>query len=437
MISFDDVEQLINQYASPGIRPGLDRIGRLLFLLGDPQGAYPAVHVVGTNGKGSTCAFLASAFTAAGYRTVLYTSPHLESPGERLVIDGEPLSPDRWMAAAEKIVRILKDDSILRQDAPSYFELVTAAAFVLMAEEKVEAAVVEAGLGGRLDATNLLSNVACSAICSISMDHTDYLGDTLEKIAGEKFAVVRAGTPACYLGDAPELLSVFARFCGDAGAVPFTVSGDVRIDSARVTDTGCAFDFAAPGFELKEVRTGLVGRYQVSNAALALLVLSRLRERFERLTEPAIRRGFQGARWPGRLEIVHRSPMIVLDGGHNFDGVTKLAESAMELWGDKKIGIVYGVMKDKDYESCIGVLNGLKPSFYAACVPGMGRSLPPDVLADRARRLEWRNAVRDFGDPLEAVDVSVRENDVTIVCGSLYLIGYVRPRILKKWGNAL
>ncbi|MDR1649220.1 MAG: bifunctional folylpolyglutamate synthase/dihydrofolate synthase, partial [Synergistaceae bacterium] len=136
MISFNDVEKLISSHASPGIRPGLERIGRLLSLLGNPQAAYPAVHVVGTNGKGSTCAFLASVFEAAGYRTALYTSPHLESPGERLLIDGKPLTPERWLKAAEEAARCIAEDAVLREDPPSYFELVTAAAFLLIREEK-------------------------------------------------------------------------------------------------------------------------------------------------------------------------------------------------------------------------------------------------------------------------------------------------------------
>ncbi len=436
-ISFDDVEALVTRFASPGIRPGLDRSARLLALLGDPQGACPAVHVVGTNGKGSTCAMLDSVFRAAGYKAALYTSPHLESPGERLLVNGKPLTPERWMAAARKAVAALSDDATLRSDPPSYFELVTAAALQLIAEERAEVAVVEAGLGGRLDATNLLSNVVCSAICSISTDHTEYLGDTLEKIAGEKFAVVRPDTPACYLGDVPELIPLFEDFCSRSGARPFVVSKDVRIEAASVTDEGCLFDGFVSGLELKRVRVGLVGRYQLSNAALALLVLSRLTWHFGRLTESAIRSGFWNARWPGRLEIVSRNPMIVLDGGHNLDGVTKLAESLSELWGNKKIGIVYGVMKDKDYAGCLRTLNGLTPAFYATCVPGMERSLPPDLLADCTRSMTWRNPVSSFADPLEALDAAVAENDVTVVCGSLYLIGHIRPRIRDRQERAL
>jgi dihydrofolate synthase/folylpolyglutamate synthase len=405
----------------------LERIGRLLSLLGNPQAAYPAVHVVGTNGKGSTCAFLASVFEAAGLKTALYTSPHLESPGERLLIDGRPLTPERWQSAAEEAARQLTEDAVLREDPPSYFELVTAAAFLLAREEKAGVLVAEAGLGGRLDATNLLSDIAGTAVASISMDHTEYLGDTLEKVAREKFAVIRPGVPACYLGDAPELVALFEEFC--ASGQGLVVSRDARAGAVEVSEEGCVFDFAAPGLELKGVRTGLIGRYQVSNASLALAVLSRLRGRFGCLTDSAVREGMRAARWPGRLEIVSRSPLVVLDGGHNRDGVAKLAESVRELWGGKgkKIGVVYGVMKDKDYPSCLNLLNGLDASFYATCVPGMERSLTPSALLEEARRLTWRGAPEAFENPLDAVGRASGENDVVLVCGSLYLIGWIRP----------
>ncbi|MDR1979809.1 MAG: bifunctional folylpolyglutamate synthase/dihydrofolate synthase [Synergistaceae bacterium] len=432
MISFDGFEELMAKRASPGIRPGLDRIGRLLSLLDNPQGKYPAVHVVGTNGKGSTCAFLASVFRAAGYRTALYTSPHLENPGERLLIDGHPLPPERWMACAERITQTMGQDAALREDPPSYFELVTATAFLLAEEEKTDVAVVEAGLGGRLDATNLLSNVACTAIASISMDHTEYLGDTLEKIAGEKFAVVRRGAPACYLGDVKALVPQFRRFCSAVGAKPFIVSEDARVDAVNVAEEGCAFDFSASGITLNQVRTKLIGRYQVVNAALALSALSCLTERFDGLTESAIRLGMLRARWPGRLEIVSRDPLVVLDGGHNLDGVTKLAESVAELWGNKRIGVVYGVMKDKDYPECLDVLNGLHCAFYATCVPGMERSLSPEGVAAAAGRGLWRNAVVGFENPLDAIAAASRENEVVVVCGSLYLVGWVRSRLVRN-----
>ena len=425
--SFDDVEALLTRCASPGIRPGLDRIERLLSLLGNPEGKYPAVHVVGTNGKGSTCAFLASVFREAGYKTALYTSPHLESPGERLLIDGIPLNASRWMAAVETAARVLSEDSLLRKDPPSYFELVTAAAFLLAAEEQVEIAVVEAGMGGRLDATNLLPDVACSVVASVSMDHAEFLGETLEKLAGEKFAVVRKDTPACYLGDTPELIPLFEQFCAERGAEAREVSRDADVKPLTVTSDGSSFDFAAAGMSIPGVRIGMIGRYQLANASLALLALSCMKGRFAKLSESAVRRGMEEARWPGRLEIVSRNPIVVLDGGHNPDGVAKLTESVGEIWKNERIGIVYGVMRDKDYPECLRLLKGLKSSLYATSVPGMERSLPAGELAVFANSMGWKNEVPGYDDPFDAVEAASLHNDVVLVCGSLYLIGWIRP----------
>ena len=431
-VDFDDVESLLALEASPEIRPGLERIGRLLELLGNPQDDYPALHGVGTNGKGSTCAFLDSVLRAAGYRTAFYSSPHLESPGERLLVGGHPLGADRWMAAVQRAVAVMRKDPALEADPPSYFELVTAAAFLLASEERVDVAVVEAGLGGRLDATNLLGDVACSVVCSISMDHTEYLGDTLEKIAGEKFAVVRPGVPACYLGDNAELIPLFKSFCERNGALPCVVSEDAVVRVSDVTDSGCSFDFAARTLSLKAVRTRLIGRYQVSNAALALSVLDRVWERFPRLTLESVYRGMEAAFWPGRLELLHREPLVLLDGGHNRDGVQKLVESVRELWPDRKIGIVYAVMRDKDYDSCLARLGELSPALYVSAVPGLPRSLPPADLLEAADRLAWRQAPRSFDSPLDAAEAAMAENDVVLVCGSLYLIGWIRPRLSER-----
>ena len=434
MISFDDVETLITKSASSGIRPGLERIERLLSILGNPQADYPAIHVVGTNGKGSTCAFLASVFQAGGYKTALYTSPHLENPGERLTVDGRLLSPERWIACAEKVTEAASRDDSLRTDPPSFFELVTAAAFLLAAEEKVDIAVVEAGLGGRLDATSLLTDVVCTGAASISMDHTEYLGNTLQAIAGEKFAVVRAGVPACYLGDNESLIPLFERFCRDAKAEPFVVSRDAVLGGVAVTEDGCVFDFSAGGLKLKRGRTRMLGRHQALNAALALSVLSRVTDcaKFSRLTEDTIRAGILNARWPGRLEIVSggggKSPLVVLDGGHNPDGVAKLAESVTELWGDKKIGVVYAAMKDKDYPACIKNLGKLGAAFYATAVPGTERSLAAEEAASAARKELVRGA---FENPLDAIAEASQDNDVVLVCGSLYFIGWARPRVAR------
>ena len=427
--AFLEMEQILNGAASQGIRPGLERIGRLLHLLGSPQDRWPALHVVGTNGKGSTCAFLASVLRAAGYRTAFYSSPHLESPAERLLIDGKPIAGEKWLAAVREVVAPVREDGLLAQDPPSHFELVTAAAFLLAEGEGAQVGVVEAGLGGRLDATNLLGQVVCSVVASISMDHMEFLGNTLEEIAGEKFAVVRPGIPACFMGDNPALIPLFKAFCGRVGALPHVVSEEVRLEDVLMDESGCTFDFRSPLLRLDRVRTRLPGRYQLSNASLALLALAQVRDRFPGLAERTILQGIEEARWPGRLEVIAHDPTVVLDGGHNLDGVKKLVESARELWKGKRLGVVYAAMRDKDYRGCLSLLSALSPALYATEVPDMERCLPAQDLLSASAGIPWRNEPRSFASPLEAAALARRENEVVLVCGSLYLIGWVRPRL--------
>lgn len=427
--TFDEVEHILSSAASAGIRPGLERAQRLLRRLGHPQDRWPALHVVGTNGKGSTCAFLASCLQACGYRTALYTSPHLESPEERLLIDGEPRSAGAWLDAAQRVTSAVGEDALLAADPPSYFELVTAAAFLLASEGGAEVAVVEAGLGGRLDATNLLGDVLCSVIASISMDHMDFLGDTIEAIAGEKFAVARRGVPACLLGDDASLVPLFRSFCERVGALPFVVSEEADVSDARVDEEGCTFDFRAPGLELPGVRTRMIGRYQLSNAALALSSLSCVMEALPRLSPAGILRGMEDARWPGRMELLSRSPLVALDGAHNLDGMRKLTQSVRELWPDRDLAVVYATMRDKDYMGCLSSLSALRPVLYATTVPGMDRSLPVDELLSASRGYPWNGVPHAFGSPLDAARVAISEHGAVLICGSLYLIGWIRPRL--------
>lgn len=426
---FDAFEHLLTRFSSKEVHPGLDRIERLLHLLGDPQDAWPALHVVGTNGKGSTCAFLDSVLRASGYCTAFYSSPHLESPAERLLMDGNPLESGEWLDALQRVTAALKEDRTLASDPPSYFELLTATAFLLAAERRVEVSVVEAGLGGRLDATNLLGRVLCSVVASISRDHTEFLGDTLEAIAGEKFAVVRKDTSACFMGDPPFLIPLFRSACAERGAVPHVLPEVARLENVSVSPEGCAFDFCSSRLTLKGIRTRLTGRYQLDNAALALLALSCVRETLPHVTPEAIQRGMEDARWPGRLEVLSRDPLVVLDGGHNRDGVEKLVHSVKELWPEKKWSVVYTAMRDKEYGACLSLLSGLKPALYATEVPGMARCLPAGDLREAAQSFSWRGEPRAFASPLEAARAALGENDGVLVCGSLYLIGWIRPRL--------
>ena len=424
--NFDAFEDFLHTHSTNKIIPGLERIQRLLDRLGNPQDSFRAVHIVGTNGKGSTGAFISSVLRASGIHTAFYSSPHLESPGERLLVDGEPLAPDEWLNAAQEAASVIRDgeDSFM----PSYFELRTASAFLLMRQHKIEAGVIEAGLGGKLDATNTMHNVICSVIASISIDHTEYLGPTIEDIAGEKFAVVKEGVPACFSGRPESLVPMFERVCRERGALPFVVSRESSVSNIAVSPEGNTFDFEGNGLRLEGVRTKLIGDYQIHNARLALSALSILNERGLPITAQAVRDGMLNASWPGRLEVMGR---VILDGGHNLDGVRNLCGSVRDLWPGKNIGIVYAAMRDKDFAGCLELMHReLDPKLYLTTVPGMSRAATPEELAVSAEAFSWRNVPECFALPEDAVKKAVNDgNDVVIVCGSLYLVGYIRSKI--------
>ena len=424
-MNFNDTEELLKKYSINAITPGLERIKILLESLGEPQNNFDAFHIVGTNGKGSTGAYLNAIFYNSGYKTGFYSSPHLENPAERLLINNKFLSPDDWYNAVK-----ISCEKIKSGFEPSYFELLTAAAFLLARENNIKIGIIEAGLGGRLDATNLLKNTVCSVIASISMDHTEYLGDTLEKIAGEKFAVVKNNIPACFSGYDESLKDLFKKYCAEAGAIPFIVSEQTKLENIKFYNTGCEFDFYAPQLELKNVKINLPGKFQVKNAALALSAAACTQNKFN-LKPENILIGMQKATWPGRFEIIKHDPEIILDGGHNYDGVKNLVESVKYLYPDKKICVIYTAMRDKDYKGCLNLLNELNPDFYFTTVPNMKRCLKPEELLNAAQDLNINSErIKIFNDPINAINEAAKSHKIILICGSLYLIGFVRPHLI-------
>ena len=428
MRTFDEFEKILYANSNNKILPGLERIKKLLARLDNPQNSFKSVHIVGTNGKGSTGAFISSIFQASGYKTGFYLSPHLVSPGERFLINGEILSADEWIKAAEEVIKIIKPDDEL----PSYFELVTACAFWLARENKIDVGIIEAGLGGQFDATNVMDETVCSVITSISMDHMEFLGPLLENIASEKFAIVKKNVNACFSGVAGTLIPMFKNYCRERGALPNILTEDSQIENIKISPDGNEFDFNSKKLKLKNIKTKLIGSYQISNAALSLLAISEIKDLFPKISEDSIREGMIKAAWPGRLEIISREPLMILDGGHNYDGVKNFCESVKTLWPEiihaGKIGVIYAAMRDKNYFGCLELISKeLNPKFYAATVPEMPRALTPDELLNAAKNFQWRNSPESFNNPLDAIKkASSEENEMILICGSLYLVGWVK-----------
>ncbi|MCX7829064.1 MAG: bifunctional folylpolyglutamate synthase/dihydrofolate synthase [Thermanaerothrix sp.] len=427
---WSQVERKLSELASPGIRPGLARLARLLNLLDNPQRKFPSVLVVGTNGKGSTCSSMFSCLKAGGYRVGLYTSPHLESLAERLRIGDHLADPFRWLVGAKKLEALILGDSRLSADRPSYFELVTALAFMDFADARIDLAVVEAGMGGRLDATNMLGDVRCVVCTPIGMDHAEFLGNSLHSIANEKMAVIRPGRPAVFAGGDEELEMLFVKRCADVSAIPMIHSKECRVELCDISLRGVEFLRIKDG-EPRRLFFALTGVHQPANASLALMALESIGGQFP-LSEDHIRSGLRDVSWPGRMEWIplQDGRDMILDGAHNPHGAKALADSLMALGLEGRCSLVFAAMADKDISGILEALKAVTHRFFFTQVPGSQRSATAQSLWGMANRMGL--PVGGFSDdPMVAIDMAAMDSEVTVVCGSLFLVGYVRSRIKK------
>lgn len=443
---FEDLMEALTDFSSSGIRPGLERVSRLLHLLGDPQASFPAIHVLGTNGKGSSSAGLVSILRAYGRKTALYTSPHLISMEERVLIDGEPLPVERWRDAFAKIKRAVETDAVLSADKPSFFETLTVLACLLIASASPDIAVVEAGMGGRYDATSVCSPIA-TLITPIGMDHMEYLGNTLEAIAAEKFAAVRPGVPAFFAGDDAALSAQFRARCEEAQAPSYLLDTLASAKDIELAISGTSFTYQPAGADahntLRDLHTPLIGVHQAQNAARVVTLLRVLKERypaFGGLEDRHIREGLGQTRWPGRMEAVTLggdAPLLLLDGAHNMHGMAALMASlrALEQGRDAvSVGaILFAAMRDKDIATELRSLKELGAPLYCAELP-MARAMPAADLARLASGfgIEVRGA---SSAPREALSAALRETPserVLLCCGSLYFVGAVKALLQEE-----
>ncbi len=404
--------------------PGLDRTRRLTALLGEPQKKLRFVHITGTNGKGSTAAMLASMLTAAGYRTGLFTSPHLTRYGERFRVDGAAASEDALTALLEKARPALA----AMEEPPGEFELLTALGFLYFAERECDIVALEVGLGGRMDPTNVIDAPEAAVITNIGLEHTAILGDTVEKIAAEKAGIVKSGSAVvCYDG-APEAVEVIRRTCEARGA-SFRLA-----DFSRITPLEHGLDGQTFRWDHGEAMTlPMPGAYQLRNAAVALETAEVLRQRGWAVDGEALRRGLAAAVWPGRFEVLCRRPLVIVDGAHNPNGVEVLAESLEQLLPQKGVTFVMGVMADKDYLAMAGRMAPLAKRFIAVR-PDSDRSLPAEALSAEitARFGVPARAAASVEDGVRLALKGAADDDAVCVFGSLYQAGQVRAMFPER-----
>ncbi len=393
-------------------KPGLERIGELCKKLGYPERELKFVHIAGTNGKGSTASMLESVLRVAGYKTGLYTSPYIKFFNERMKINGENIS-DAELAEITSDIRPIADSMI---DKPTEFELITAVSFEYFRRNKCDIVLLEAGLGGRLDSTNIIENSLLSVITGIALDHTAFLGDTVEKIAAEKAGIIKNGCPVLFGGTDESADKVIRAHAAELGSEYSRVDYS-KLHVKEMTLDGTQFDFG----EHTDMHISLLGEYQPRNAAIVLSASDILRREGFCISEDAIRIGLGAARWQARFEIICRDPLVIFDGAHNVEGITAAVSSIKRYFGNEKVYVLTGVLKDKDYRTMASDVAKVASRAFTI-TPENSRALSSReyarVLCENGVSSEAFDSV---GDALWCAVNAARESNTALVClGSLY-----------------
>lgn len=418
----DVLASLYRLEAARGMDFTLDRVALALKNLGDPHRRFRAIHVAGTNGKGSVAAMLHTIFSAAGYRVGLYTSPHLVSFTERIRAGMETISEEDVVALAREI----RSAATVRGIDLTFFEFVTVMAFLHFARCGIDLAIVEVGLGGRLDATNVL-DPEVAIVTSIGLDHQEFLGATLASVAREKAGIIKPGRPVIVGNVPPEAQEVLGEVAAARHALMYRSGRDFSVSGTT------PFRFIGMGHDVADLRPALRGSYQRDNAATAIAAVLQLQRTYPVAIE-AIRLGLEAVRWPGRLDVVQESPLVVLDGAHNLDGIAALAAELPAIVGGRAVHLLFGVMRDKQWRPMV---EAIAPCVSSATLTRVRppRGEAPELLAQAFSR---HCPVRVTPQPLAAFESllgSVTDRESIVVTGSLFLVGAIYPYFLRQDGT--
>ena len=403
----------------------LDRMSQALALFNHPENQFPSLHIAGTNGKGSTAALLHNILQQAGYRTALYTSPHLESFTERIRVGQQEIAQAEVVSLADEIWQRTAEANV----PLTFFEFITVMAFIYFARNRVDVAVIEVGLGGRLDATNVVTPLV-SVITTISKDHEAYLGPDELSIAREKGGIIKPRIPVV-CGKMSEPVVKLLREIAQAVESPayfLETAFSFLLKNERL------FDYIGIKQNLSHLAVALRGRHQLANASLALAALELASEHFP-VPEDTLRRGLETVRWPGRLEVMSERPLVILDGAHNPEGVCALADELLELRQGRKIRLLFATMADKEWQLMLGILAKLADEMIFTRV-AMERSADPELLAKNIPIPVPNRVIPDSQTALAALLDSAQPDDIIVVAGSLYLLGEVRPLLATASARA-
>lgn len=424
-MNYQEALAYINDKDKYGSRLGLDSIGRLLHHLGDPHKGLSYIHVGGTNGKGSISSYLANCLKEAGYRTGLYTSPYLERFTERIQVNGIDI-PEESIARLTDMVKTAADKMVAEgMEHPTTFEIVTALGFLYFMEAGVDYVVLEVGLGGRFDSTNIIEGSIASVIATIDYDHMDVLGNTLGEIAYQKAGIIKENGIVIAYPQKEESRKVIQQVAKDMCADYIEVDpNDIKVIDEK--DTGSVFDLHFKGKVYQMINISMLGDYQVYNAATAAICLLELRDRgLVSFEDSQLLKGLYSTKWKGRLEVMSRHPIFLIDGAHNLQGVENLAK-AVELFQYNRLILGVGVLKDKDYTHMIEQLVPLASEIIVTEV-NMPRKLKAELLAEEISKYTENVHVEPSVENAVRKAISLADpGDMILFGGSLYLIGEVR-----------
>lgn len=404
----------------------------LLSRLGNPQEGIKIIHVAGTNGKGSVCAYLNAMLLAGGKKTGLFTSPHLVHINERFQINGEDVSDEQFLDAFLKVEKAAKEYEAEGEGHPSYFETLFLMGMLIFKEAGVEYLVMETGLGGRLDATNVVEKPLACIITSISRDHTEYLGDTLEAIAGEKAGIIKAGVPVIYDASQPGPASVIAAKAKEMGSPAWPMEPSFY-EMKTQSREGITFTFAYPGGEKAELAIPYVAKYQMMNASLAFYTMHILQDVHD-IPKNVLAEGLSKIKWPCRMEMA--APGVIIDGAHNEDGIAQFVSTAGYFAKENEITILFTAVADKHYHEMIGeICEGIHPSHVVATQIDGSRVVPAEVLAEDFRKAGCTDvcAEPEIGAAYEKA-LGKKGSGMLFCVGSLYLAGELKAYLAKRNG---
>lgn len=429
-MNYEESRAYIHDAEKYGSVLGLNNMKELLERLGNPQNASRYIHIAGTNGKGSVIAYLYTVLTEAGYPVGRYISPTIYSYRERMETAGQKVSREKFASYVTEIAQAIKEMEKDGLPHPTPFEIETAAAFLFFNEEKCDPVLLEVGMGGNLDATNVVSNTVLAVLTSISLDHQAFLGNTLEEIAEKKAGIIKPGCRAVTVVQSPEVLKVIRETCREKG-VPLHLSDSRETEVLQADCFGQTFCY-----QEEEYQISLAGTHQIENALLALKALAVLEDCGFPTTLEQRKRGLKRTVWGGRFSVIMKSPLFIVDGAHNPGAAKVLAESIDRYLKGKKIYYIMGVFRDKDYRKVIEMTHFYAQKILTVQTPDNPRALPAEELADVIREYHGDvEAMESISDAVERVLSLAKPEDVIISFGSLSFIGDLTKIVSRKRGE--